>query len=86
MALSNSRRFGGIFLIVLGFVFIISGFTVMLFNTTFIIDLASVFFTNLPTALFLMGLIHVILGIFFIWAGRMVRNEPFLPKFIKKMM
>lgn len=83
MALTNSRRFGGIFLILLGFIFIISGFTIMFFNTTFIIDLASVFFSNLPITLFFMGLFHVILGIFFIWAGRMIRNEPFLPKFLR---
>jgi len=83
MALSNSRRFGGIFLILLGFIFIISGFTIMFLNTTFIIDLASVFFGNLPVALFFMGLFHVILGIFFIWSGRMIRNEPFLPKFLR---
>ncbi len=83
MALTSSRRFGGIFLILLGFIFIISGFTIMFFNTTFIIDLASVFFTNLPVALFFMGLFHVLIGIFFIWAGRMIRNEPFLPKFLR---
>ena len=83
MALTNSRRFGGIFLILLGFIFIISGFTIMFFNTTFIIDLASVFFSNLPLTLFFMGLFHVILGIFFIWAGRMIRNEPFLPKLLR---
>ncbi len=83
MALTSSRRFGGIFLILLGFIFIISGFTIMFFNTTFIIDLASVFFSNLPITLFFMGLFHVILGIFFIWAGRMIRNEPFLPKFLR---
>ena len=83
MAITNSRRFGGIFLILLGFIFIISGFTIMFLNTTFIIDLASVFFGNLPITLFFMGLFHVILGIFFIWAGRMIRNEPFLPKFLR---
>ena len=77
--LSSERRFGGIFLIALGFIFIISGFAIMFLNTTFIIDLASVFFSNLPVALFFMGLFHVIIGIFFIWAGRMIRNEPFLP-------
>jgi len=85
MALSDSRKFGGIFLILLGFIFIISGFTIMFLNTTFIIDLASVFFGNLPIALFFMGLFHVIIGIFFIWAGRMIRNEPFLPKFLRKL-
>ena len=83
MALSDSRKFGGIFLILLGFIFIISGFTIMFLNTTFIIDLATVFFGNLPIALFFMGLFHVILGIFFIWAGRMIRNEHFLPKSLR---
>lgn len=85
MVLSSSRRFGGIFLISIGFIYFIVGFAMMFLNNTFIVNLASLLFSGLQIGIFLGGLIIVFFGLFFIWAGRMIRNEPFLPEFLRKI-
>ena len=77
--LTSGRRFGGIFLILIGFVFIIQGFVIIFFGTTVIIDIISIFLSNLTSILVLIGLLNIGFGLFLIWAGRTIRNEAFLP-------
>jgi len=84
--LSSGRRFGGIFLILIGFLFFFMGFAVLFFGSTTIIDIISIFFMNVTGLIFLAGLVNIFFGIFLIWAGRTIRNENFFPDYIKDLM
>ncbi len=84
--LSSGRRFGGIFLILIGFLFFFMGFAVIFFGFTTIIDIVSIVFSNVPQLIGLLGLLNIIFGIFLIWAGRTIRNENFFPDYIKDLM
>ncbi len=84
--LSTARRFGGIFLILIGFLFFFMGFAVLFFGTTTIIDIASIFLSNITSVVVVIGLIHIFFGILLIWAGRMIRNENFFPDYLRGLM
>jgi len=84
--LSTARRFGGIFLILIGFLFFFIGFGVIFLGTSMIIDIVSILFVNVDTAIFLAGLFHIFFGVLLIWAGRMIRNENFFPDYLKGLM
>ncbi len=84
--LSTGRSFGGIFLILIGFLIVIIGIITLMFRSTDIIGITSIFLTNLPSLFVVVGLIHIAFGLFLIWAGRTIRNEPFIPDFIRRMM
>jgi len=84
--ITTARRFGGIFLILIGFLFFFIGFGVIFFGTTTIIDIASIFFTNVGTVISIAGLFNIVFGIFLIWAGRMIRNENFFPDYLRGLM
>ena len=83
MALNNARRIGGIILILSGIFFIIAGSLVVFFGNSDVISFVSIFFQNVPSVIFIVGVIHIIFGVFLVWMGRLIRNEPFLPKFMK---
>jgi len=84
--LTSGRRFGGIFLILIGFLFFFMGFAILFFGSAPIIDIASILVTNLSTAIFLVGLFHIFFGVLLIWAGRMIRNENFFPDYLRGLM
>jgi len=84
--LSSGRRFGGIFLILIGFLFFFMGFAVLFFGSTTIVDIISLLFSNVTELIFLMGFLTITFGLFLIWAGRTIRNENFFPDYIKDLM
>lgn len=84
--LTSGRRFGGIFLILIGFLFFFMGFAILFFGASPIIDVASIFLSNLTSVVFLLGLFHILFGTLLIWAGRMIRNENFFPDYLRGLM
>ncbi len=81
--LTTDRRFGGIFLMLIGFFFVIGGFATIFLGATFIVDFISLFLGNIQLIISTVGLLTIIFGFFLIWAGRTIRNEPFLPQFLR---
>jgi hypothetical protein len=81
---TTAESIGGIFLIIIGIAFTVAGIIISVFPTTMIIQVLSIFFSSIPSIILLFGIANILFGLFLIWAGRIVRNEPFLPKFLKK--
>ena len=84
MARTKAESIGGIFLIGIGLAFVIAGIIISIFPTTMIIEILSIFFSSIPSIIVIFGVANILFGLFLVWAGRMIRNEPFFPKFIKK--
>lgn len=77
--LSSERRFGGVVLVLIGLGFIFLGIFTMFFSSNIIFDIISIFFANVPSIVLVMGIFSIIFGLFLVWAGRTIRNEPFIP-------
>jgi len=76
--LSTGKRFGGIFLILIGVLFILGGVAAIMFGNVDIVNFVAMFFGGVQSAIFLVGIVNIILGLFLIWAGRTIRGESFV--------
>ncbi len=78
--LSFERKIGGFLLIGLGIYQVILGIITILIGNTVLVGLASIFFGSITPLLGSFAIFNILFGLLLFWAGRTIRNEPFLPK------
>lgn len=80
--LSTERKIGGLLLIGFGIYQIILGIITILIGNTFLVGLVDIILGMIPITglLAVFAMFNILFGILLFWAGRTIRNEPFLPK------
>jgi len=78
--LSFERKIGGFLLIGLGIYQVILGIITILIGNTSLVGIVDIFFGAITPLLGALAIFNILFGVLLIWAGRTIRNEPFLPK------
>ncbi len=78
--LSFERKIGGFLLIGLGIYQVILGIITILIGNTVLVGIVEIFFGGITPLLGTFAIFNILFGLLLIWAGRTIRNEPFLPK------
>ncbi|MCP6727422.1 MAG: hypothetical protein KJI69_05435 [Patescibacteria group bacterium] len=78
--LSFERKIGGFLLIGLGIYQVILGIITILIGNTVFVGIIDIFFGAITPLLGSFAIFNILFGLLLFWAGRTIRNEPFLPK------